>query len=259
MPAGWRSWSRSWIACGPPRRAPCWGIGVGTPGVIDTRTGTIRWAAQPRLAGPAAGPPAHGAHRAAGVRRQRLAGRGARGVRVRDDRAAHPQPGRSGGQGRRRGHRAGCRLYQGDGFGAGETSATWVVDLRRGVPLRPVRLPRDGRGAGTRSCGGMRAGPRGRALQPDGRRAFGGPVHPFRHVRAAFAEDDPAARTAAPAGCARWARASRRRRRPDPPRGAPRQRDPVRRAVAGPTAREEAARRSLGLLAAKVSIDSRAR
>ena len=52
------------------------GIGVGTPGIVDTASGIDPQGRQPRLAGAPAGAPALGALRRAGGDRQRHAGRG---------------------------------------------------------------------------------------------------------------------------------------------------------------------------------------
>ena len=62
---------------------PPLGIGVGTPGLVDTRDRHDPLGRQPRLAGPAARRPAPRAVRPAGQRRQRHPGRGPRRVHVR--------------------------------------------------------------------------------------------------------------------------------------------------------------------------------
>ena len=71
------------------------GIGVGTPGLVDTATGDDPLGGQPRLAGPPARPDPHRAHRAPGLRRQRLARRGPGRVPVRRRPPARPTSSRS--------------------------------------------------------------------------------------------------------------------------------------------------------------------
>ncbi len=108
---------------------PVLGIGVGTPGVIDTRTGTIRWAVrldwqdQPlgRLLQERTGLPVYVANdsQAAALAQYAFGGDGPRVpnqvvVKV--------------GKGVGAGIVLGGRLYQGDGFGAGEIGHLGVVE-----------------------------------------------------------------------------------------------------------------------------------
>lgn len=107
---------------------PVLGIGVGTPGVIDTRTGTIRWAVRldwqdlplGRLLEEHTGLPVYVANdsQAAALAEYAFGGHGrlANQVVVKV------------GKGVGAGIVVGGRLYQGDGFGAGEIGHLGVVD-----------------------------------------------------------------------------------------------------------------------------------
>lgn len=175
---------------------PVLGIGVGTPGVIDTRTGTIRWAVRldwqdlplGRLLGDHTGLPVYVANdsQAAALAEYAFGGHGPRlanqvVVKV--------------GKGVGAGIVVGGRLYQGDGFGAGEIGHLGVVDdgaaCRCGrfgcletvasadaVVRRARELAREDRGSLLATAARSRKG------------------MDLRDVRDAFDRDDPAARTA---------------------------------------------------------------
>ena len=112
-----------------PRDQPVLGIGVGTPGLVDAATGTIRWAVNLDWQDLPLGRHPHRAHRPAGQRRQRLARRGPRRVPVRRGRRRAPNlVAIKVGRGIGAGIVLGGELFQGDGFGAGEIGHTVVVD-----------------------------------------------------------------------------------------------------------------------------------
>ena len=128
-----------------PETSPILGIGVGTPGLVDAATGTIRWAVNLDWQDLPLGPDPPRARRPPGERRQRLAaprpspstcsrGAGAPRTSSRSRSAAASAPASS----------SSGELFHGDGFGAGEIGHS-RRRRRRGVPLRPVRLPRDRR------------------------------------------------------------------------------------------------------------------
>jgi predicted NBD/HSP70 family sugar kinase len=108
---------------------PVLGIGVGTPGVIDTRTGTIRWAVNldwqdlplGQILGERTGLPVYVANdsQAAALAEYAFGGHGPRVAN---------QVVVKAGKGVGAGIILGGRLYQGDGFGAGEIGHLGVVD-----------------------------------------------------------------------------------------------------------------------------------
>jgi len=118
---------------------PVLGIGVGTPGVIDTRTGTIRWAVNldwqdlplGSILAERTGLPVYIANdsQAAALAEYAFGGIGARVAN---------QVVIKAGKGVGAGIILGGRLYQGDGFGAGEIGHMGVVD--DGAPCRCGRF-----------------------------------------------------------------------------------------------------------------------
>ena len=118
---------------------PVLGIGVGTPGVIDTRTGTIRWAVNldwqdlplGQLLGERTGLPVYVANdsQAAALAEYAFGGHGPRVAN---------QVVIKAGKGVGAGIILGGRLYQGDGFGAGEIGHIGFVD--DGAPCRCGRF-----------------------------------------------------------------------------------------------------------------------
>jgi N-acetylglucosamine repressor len=118
---------------------PLLGIGVGTPGVIDTQTGTIRWAVNldwqdlplGQLLGERTGLPVYVANdsQAAALAEYAFGGDGPR---------IHNQVVIKVGKGVGAGIVLGGRLYQGDGFGAGEIGHLGLVD--DGGPCRCGRF-----------------------------------------------------------------------------------------------------------------------
>ena len=142
--------------------APLLGIGIGTPGLVDSRTGTIRravnldWRDLPlgKIVAERYGVPVNVANdsQAAALAEYTYAG---------GDRVPNLIAIRVG-----RGVGAGLilrgALFQGDGSGAGEIGHIVVDDDGDALPLRPDRLPRDGR----RACGRSR---RGHAADAPGR------------------------------------------------------------------------------------------
>ena len=128
-----------------PETSPILGIGVGTPGLVDATTGTIRWAVNLDWQDLPLGQDPHRAHRPAGERRQRLARRGARRIPVRGA-PARPEPRRGQGRpGHRRRDRHRGRGLQRRRLRRRRDRPHGDRRRRRGVPLRPVRLPRDRR------------------------------------------------------------------------------------------------------------------
>ncbi|MFN8621536.1 MAG: ROK family transcriptional regulator [Chloroflexota bacterium] len=175
---------------------PVIGIGVGTPGVIDTRTGTIRWAVNldwqdlplGRLLEEHTGLPVYVANDSQAAALAEFAF-GADGPRVPNQVVIKV------GKGVGAGIVLGGRLYQGDGFGAGEIGHLGVVD--DGAACRCGRFgcleTVASADAIVRRAGELAAEDRTSILA----RLPGGPAAiTLADVQDAFAADDPAARTA---------------------------------------------------------------
>ncbi len=143
--------------------APVLGIGIGTPGLVDSRTRHDPARGQPRLARPAARRDHRRALRRPGQRRQRFPGRGAGRVHLRRGRS-RPEPDRDPRRAGRRGRPDPARrAVPGRRLGRRRDRPRRRRRRRRPLPLRSDGLSRDGR-----RDAGHRGSRRRRNRSPDG-------------------------------------------------------------------------------------------